>query len=198
MYTLPGPTTIRSALRMACRAGGKAGGLLGSSQTRRTRPAISGILLSPSTRISLTVCGRRISASSRTEFSVDGRTRPLTDKALPDSATASSKLPVRSVRAVMKRLPKECPCNSGAPLNRYWKSWVSSASSLESAARQLRMSPGGRMPRLSRRRPEEPPSSATVTIAVILRVCSLRPRSSEAMPWPPPMATTRGPRSRRR
>ena len=68
---------------------------------------------------------------------------------------------------------------------------------------QLRMSPGGRMRFSRRRRPELPPSSVTVTIAVRLAMgCSvlissrrretrfLRPRSRVERPVPPPRATT--------
>ena len=51
---------------------------------------------------------------------------------------------------------------------------------------------------LVRSTPDEPPSSATVTIAVRLLVCSLRPRSSVDRPVPPPIATIRGPRARKR
>src|ERR1700722_10987390 len=71
---------------------------------------------------------------------------------------------------------------------------------------QLRMSPGGRMRFSRRRRPELPPSSVTVTIAVRLEIgCSvlissrrretrfLRPRSNVESPVPPPRATTLSP-----
>ncbi len=47
---------------------------------------------------------------------------------------------------------------------------------------QLRMSPTGGMPSSSRSTPDEPPSSATVTTAVRLLVCSLSPRSSVGQP----------------
>ena len=73
-----------------------------------------------------------------------------------------------------------------------------SGSASARAAMQLRMSPTGGIPRLSRRTPDEPPSSATVTTAVRLLVCSLSPRRSADRPVPPPMATIRGPRARKR
>ncbi|MNS67464.1 hypothetical protein D3C72_1007180 [compost metagenome] len=60
------------------------------------------------------------------------------------------------------------------------------------------MSPGGKTPNSSRSRPEEPPSSATVTIAVMLSEYSLSPRRSVESPVPPPMATIFGPRRRER
>src|ERR1700722_17483414 len=71
---------------------------------------------------------------------------------------------------------------------------------------QLRMSPGGRMRFSRRRRPELPPSSVTVTIAVRVEIgCSLlnssrrretrflRPRRRVESPVPPPRATTLSP-----
>ena len=54
---------------------------------------------------------------------------------------------------------------------------------------QLRMSPTAGIPSWVRSTPDEPPSSATVTTAVRLEVCSLRPRSSVESPVPPPIAT---------
>ena len=50
---------------------------------------------------------------------------------------------------------------------RYWNSLESSASSSDSATMQLRISPGGRTSNSRRSRPELPPSSVTVTMAVI-------------------------------
>ena len=51
-----------------------------------------------------------------------------------------------------------------------------------SAAMHLRMSPMGGTPSSVRSLPDEPPSSATVTTAVMLLVTSLRPRSSTDKP----------------
>ena len=73
-----------------------------------------------------------------------------------------------------------------------------SGSASARAAMQLRMSPTAGTPRTSRSAPDEPPSSATVTTAVRLLVCSLRPRSRTDSPVPPPIATIRGPRARNR
>src|SRR5579863_4016387 len=65
---------------------------------------------------------------------------------------------------------------------------------------QLRMSPGGRTSNSRRRRPELPPSSVTVTMAVMSMEGILgaawwtkcfRPCSRADSPFPPPMATTR-------
>ncbi len=87
------------------------------------------------------------------------------------------------------------------------KSWASRSSSSLSATMQLRRSPGGSMLKSLRRRPEEPPSSVTVTRAArsVMRLgsesaettlpgtatCLRRPRSRVDKPVPPPMATTR-------
>ena len=81
------------------------------------------------------------------------------------------------------------------PGNRYPSSSLMSGSASASAAMQLRMSPTGGMPSSSRSAPDDPPSSATVTIAVRLLECSLRPRRRLDRPVPPPMATIRGPRA---
>src|SRR5665811_1879040 len=64
-------------------------------------------------------------------------------------------------------------------------------SSSARATKQLRTSPGGRTPNSSRNLPDEPPSSVTVTTAVVCDVLFLNPRSRVESPVPPPMATTR-------
>jgi len=63
------------------------------------------------------------------------------------------------------------------------------------ATRQLRISPGGKISNCWRILPDEPPSSATVTMAVILDVYSLRPVRRVERPVPPPTVTTLGPRA---
>ena len=57
---------------------------------------------------------------------------------------------------------------------------------------QLRTSPGGGMPRSWRSMPLPPPSSATVTMAVMLRESFFRPRSMVESPVPPPITAIRG------
>ena len=96
--------------------------------------------------------------------------RPRTASTREVSRIASSMFPVTSDMATMKRLPKECPAmpSPASSPKRYWKSRVTSASASASAAMQLRMSPGGITCRSRRSRPLEPPSSATVTMAVRL------------------------------
>ena len=47
---------------------------------------------------------------------------------------------------------------------------------------QLRKSPGGSTPSVRRKRPDEPPSSATVTMAVMLEVWRLSPPQQSRHP----------------
>ena len=139
-------------------------------------------------------CPSAVRACTVTCESVDGRIRPRTARTRLVSRTASSKLPVMPDIATMNRLPKLWPSRPEPSLKRYWNSRVIRGSASARAAMQLRTSPGGSTPSSRRRMPDEPPSSPTVTIAVRLLVCSLRPRSSTGMPVPPPMQTIFGPR----
>ena len=116
--------------------------------------------------------------------------------------TACAKSPVKSVSAVRNRLPKLWPFNPRPSLNRYSNMRLNSASSSDRATIQARISPGGRTKKSRRRRPELPPSSVTVTIAVIETAGrsgpahAFRPLSSVDKPLPPPIDTIRsGPRS---
>ena len=59
------------------------------------------------------------------------------------------------------------------------------------------MSPGGKTPISSRSLPEEPPSSATVTIAVIFALYCFKPLNKVDNPVPPPIVTIFGPRFKR-
>ena len=54
------------------------------------------------------------------------------------------------------------------------------------------MSPGGSMPSCRRSSPDEPPSSAMVTTALVSKPRSSRQRSTAGRPVPPPMATAGG------
>ena len=108
------------------------------------------------------------SAHSRTSAFVAGTTWPCTASTRLLAVIAASRLPVIAVRAERKRLPKLWPSRPLPARKRYWNSRVSSGSSVERAARQLRMSPGGCTPSSRRSTPLLPPSSATVTIAVML------------------------------
>ena len=96
--------------------------------------------------------------------------RPRTASTREVSRIASSIEPVTPDIAAMKRLPKECPPmrSPASASKRCWKSSVTRGSASASATMQARMSPGGITPRSSRSSPLDPPSSATVTIAVRL------------------------------
>ncbi len=132
--------------------------------------------------------------------------RPAIDSTSLDNLTAWAKSPVTPVSAVRNRLPKLWPFSPPPAANRYWNSLLSSASSSDSATMQLRMSPGGSTSNSRRKRPELPPSSVTVTTAVMStgernpaplsssrggRVYFFKPCSRAERPVPPPMATIR-------
>ena len=121
-------------------------------------------------------------------------TWPRILRTLLAASRAFCTLPNCLIRAARKRFPRLCPASSPSPPKRYWKICSSTVSLSARATRQFRRSPGAMIPISSRSLPEEPPSSATVTMAVILDVLFFIPRSSMDSPWPPPMATTRSPR----
>ena len=88
-----------------------------------------------------------------------------------------------SARPARRIPPKRC-CSSSPHC-------ASSGSAPASAARAMRRSPGGSSPSSRRIRPDEPPSSATVTTAVRSSVSSRSADSDACRPWPPPSATAR-------
>ena len=86
----------------------------------------------------------------------------------PRQSTASPKSPVISVEPAIMRLPSAWPASPSPPAKRYWNTPASGpSSSAASATRQLRTSPGGKMPSWRRSTPDEPPSSAMVTTALV-------------------------------
>src|SRR6476619_6975607 len=96
----------------------------------------------------------------------------------------------------MRRLPMACWFISPSLENRCCSTRahvLPQASSPQSADRACRRSPGGRQPNSLRSRPDEPPSSATVPIAVRSSTTRRRADRLAASPCPPPKATTRGP-----
>ena len=124
-----------------------------------------------------------------------GSTRPVTrsSRATQSSAATGSPSPRWSQSPAMSRLPTAWPASSPVPPNRCWTTRahvVPQSSSPQSAASAIRRSPGGRMPNSCRSRPEDPPSSATVTIAVTSGVTRRSADSDAASPCPPPSATT--------
>src|SRR5690348_1430277 len=95
---------------------------------------------------------------------------------------------------MISRLPTACPPSSPGPVNLCWTTLlqvVPHESSPHSAASAMRRSPGGSTPYSRRSRPLEPPSSATVTIAVRSLVTRRSADSEACRPCPPPSATTR-------
>ena len=70
-------------------------------------------------------------------------------------------IPVISVSAASTRLPTEWPLKCPPFVKRYCRTRDSGELCDASAARQLRASPGGRMPNSRRIQPELPPSSVT-------------------------------------
>ena len=102
-------------------------------------------------------------------------------------ATGSlEQLPERDDEQVAERVPAERPvaARTGAAARRARSG--PTRSSPHSAASAIRRSPGGSTPSSSRSRPDEPPSSATVTTAVTWSVTWRRAVSVAARPWPPP------------
>src|SRR2546428_430410 len=102
-----------------------------------------------------------------TSGAVDGSPRPRMPRISPARSTARPRSPSRCVNAARMRLPRLCPAISFSPPKRKSKREASARSAPESARSELRMSPGAETRYARRRRPELPPSSAVVTIAVI-------------------------------
>ena len=181
---------MASALTRARKTSGRGRGL-GSRDRRRIGRRFSTIAVSP-TR----TCPEYISARSRTSSPVVGRTRPRSPSICPNWLTASGKLPVIWVSAVSMRLPMGC---AASPI-RCCRSCLKGEFVSTKAARQLRTSPGGRTPNSWRSLPELPPSSVTVTTAVIVSFdtgpvfadCWHSPSRTAGRPVPPPSATIRG------
>src|SRR6266568_3412629 len=125
-----------------------------------------------------------------------GSTRPPVPSSLPTHSRPATVSPSRSHSATMSRLPTAWPASSRSPSNRCCTTLlqvVPHSSSPHSAASAIRRSPGGRTPKSRRSRPLDPPSSATVTIAVRSSVTRRRADSDAARPCPPPSATALGP-----
>ena len=162
-----------------------AGRIVGSRKTRWIGGLSREIVDSPRTIVPSTS-----SAQSVTFSSVEGRTRPRTastsaglDHRLLETAGDLSKC---GDEEIAERVAAELRTFLVEPILESLPT-VDSASA--SATRQLRMSPGAGMSNSLRIRPVLPPSSATVTIAVIPTSTFCRPRSSVESPVPPPIAT---------
>src|SRR5690349_9069241 len=122
-----------------------------------------------------------------------GSTRPCAPSSRPTQSRPSTVSPSSSHRATISTLPTACPPRSASPVKRCWTTRlqvVPHESSPHSAASAIRRSPGGSTPNSRRSRPLDPPSSATVTIAVSSRVTRRSADSEAYRPCPPPSATT--------
>src|SRR5699024_5251041 len=75
-------------------------------------------------------------------------------------------------------------------LKRYWNTSLYIFFMSDSATRQLRISPGGIVLTALRKDPLDPPSSATVTMAVTLQSAFFRPSNKIGRPVPPPITAT--------
>ena len=133
------------------------------------------------------------SALSRILSAEEGMTFPRTFRTLLVASIAPSTSPRTSINAAMNRLPKLWPDRFPDPPKRWANSFSIRPSLSARATRQLRRSPGAMISRSCRIRPDDPPSSATVTTAVRLYVFVFNPRSMTERPVPPPMTTTLGP-----
>ena len=194
----PGPSTTQSASSTASTDSGQAGGSSGSGGPSRPRPSSwrrapgrgrrrprrGGRARAPMTSASM---------SSGTE--AIGSTRPVQPSSRATMSRPATGSPRRSHRPAMSRLPIAWSPSGPGETKRYCRTSAHvrpDSSSPQSAARAIRRSPGGRQPSSSRSRPDEPPSSATVTTAVSRSVTRRRAESDADRPCPPPNATTAG------
>ena len=95
--------------------------------------------------------------------------RPAIFSTSEDAFTASGKSPMICVSAIRNRLPKLWPFSPRPALEAMLEQSRKQRFVFDSATMQLRISPGGSTSNSRRSRPELPPSSVTVTIAVMSR-----------------------------
>ena len=194
----PGPRKTQSASRIASSVCVGQPGAGGRMRTPCTRPRVEATRCWPRTMVTASGYAGSwptISASISSGTPAMGRTRPRELRSRPTRSRPSTVSPSRSQRDTMRRLPRACPASGPSPWNRCWSTsrqvWPHSVSS-HSEASAIRRSPGGSTANSSRKRPDDPPSSATVTTAVTRSVSSLRAERDDARPCPPPRATTLG------
>ncbi len=182
---------------MASIVSGSGSQLPGRKRMERIDRRLLLILLSPRTF----VLSSRV-ASRLTFADVAGKIRPRIARISEESFTAWAKSPVIWCMAVRNRFPKLCPFRPRPLANRYRNRCESRSVSSERAVMQLRISPGGRISKSRRSLPELPPSSVTVTTAVISiggrlgsgwtcapAACFFSPERRVDNPVPPPIAT---------
>ena len=182
----------------------QAGASSGRSRTRSNEPATAHFAWP------FTVCSTEVpsGAVTRTWPSMVsgmldmGRTSPRAPSRAPAHFRPATVSPSSSQRVTISRLPMAWSSREPPrPLPGSKRCCMTSRQvrpqsvSSHRADSAIRRSPGGRTPYSSRRRPEDPPSSATVTMAVSSEVSSRRADSEADSPCPPPRATTDGPLS---
>ena len=151
---------------------GTAGGSGGSSAIDSMVPAVVATSTWPRTVVSASGSAGsrpRTSAVMSSGVSAIGSTRPVAPSSRPTQSSAATWSPSCSQRLTISRLPTTWPRISPLPAKRCCstRAQVSPhSSSPHSAASAIRRSPGGSTPNSARSRPDEPPSSATVTTAV--------------------------------
>src|SRR5450755_1507447 len=121
-----------------------------------------------------------------------GRTRPCAPSSRPTQSSPCTLSPRSSQSATISMFPTACPPSPESPANRCCTTLlqvVPHSSSPHRAASAIRRSPGGSTPKSRRSRPLDPPSSATVTIAVRSPATRRSALSEAASPCPPPSAT---------
>ena len=134
---------------------------------------------------------RCTSAVMSSGVSAIGSTRPRAPSSRPTQSRAATWSPSCSQRLTISRLPTTWPFISPVPAKRCWSTLAQvspHSSSPHSAASAIRRSPGGSTPNSERSRPDEPPSSATVTTAVRSTGSRRRADRDAYRPCPPPSA----------
>src|SRR5580658_3813577 len=172
----PGPSTTQSASATACTASAHTGGSAGTNDIDRTRPVVFAQATWPRTvLIRRGNFGSIPSTSACSSSGTDdiGSTRPCAPSSRPTQSRPCTVSPSNSQSAMISRLPPACPPSSPFPVNLCCTTLlqvVPQESSPQSAASAIRRSPGGSTPYSRLSLPLEPPSSATVTMAVRSRV----------------------------
>ncbi len=168
MYRLPGPITIASALFIEFKTSSNGSTFFGSKWTLSIELFWSltslGIVDSPFTKFPFFKFATKVISSK-----VTGKTLPVIANISLILYTAVSKFPYRPFIAAINKFPKLCPLRAPS-VNLYFITSSIVGSILANASKQFLISPGGNIPKSSLRIPEPPPSSATVTTAVMLGV----------------------------
>ena len=173
VYRLPGPSTMRSAERMASTAsvagldlGGGDPDAPDAARPHDPRLARSWV---PSASSAWRVSGTAATGTTCRARPARGWTAGRPPRSRPrcpsGPRSAGCRTHGRQGSSAVAGLVGLRRASTG---KRYWSSSVMAGSASASAAMQLRMSPIGGMPSSVRSLPDEPPSSATVTTAVML------------------------------